>query len=562
MKRFGARRPSSARWIPSLLLLLALPAQAQESAPPERSSPNKSGQDAVPVPDRWRIPLPDPDFYPLYERGSLLDPYRQNVLKGDSPIVGQNLFLALTGRSDTTVETRQLPVPRGVGAVRSSSAEFFGAGEQFFVNQDLAASVEIFRGETSFRPRDWEARVTGVLNYTYLDVSENAVVGPDAGKGTTRSDRHAALQEALADVHLLDVSDNYDFVSLRAGIQPFVSDFRGLVFSDTNLGVRLYGTLGSNRVQWNVAAFDQLEKDTNSELNTLHSRDQEVWIANLYVQDFICLGYTAQVSVHASRDDGSIEFDDNGFLVRPALMGTVRKHEVNATYFGWTGDGHIERVNLSHALYVVHGRDGRNPLAGRETDVMAFLAAMELSCDIDWVRLRGSFLWASGDRDPTDSEATGFDSILEAPYFAGGTFSFWNRQALKLQGVNLVNRNSHLPDLRSSKTQGQLNFVNPGLFLMNAGVDVEVMPEVKAIFNASVLRFHHTQALEAFTSRPEIAEELGYDFSLGLVARPLLNNHIIVTIGASAFVPAEGFEDLYGSRDQPYSLFAQFTLIY
>ena len=39
------------------------------------------------------------------------------------------------------------------------------------------------------------------------------------------------------EIKLFDVNKNYDFVSVRAGIQPFVSDFRGFIFSDNNLGL-------------------------------------------------------------------------------------------------------------------------------------------------------------------------------------------------------------------------------------------------------------------------------------------------------------------------------------
>ena len=44
------------------------------------------------------------------------------------------------------------------------------------------------------------------------------------------------------------------------GIQPFNSDFRGFIFNDTNLGARLFGNLGNNRYQYNLAFFDMLEK--------------------------------------------------------------------------------------------------------------------------------------------------------------------------------------------------------------------------------------------------------------------------------------------------------------
>ena len=33
------------------------------------------------------------------------------------------------------------------------------------------------------------------------------------------------------------------------------------------------------------------------------------------------------------------------------------------------------------------------------------MAALELSVDMDWVRLKASGLWSSGDREPTDGTA-------------------------------------------------------------------------------------------------------------------------------------------------------------
>jgi hypothetical protein len=535
-------------------LLLALAFVAQDPKPAEAPIP-----DAVPVRDRWKIPFPD---YALNEPGRIYDPYRQNPLKGDYPILGQNTFVSITGRSDTTVERREVPTPSGVSSASADSEDFFRSGEQFFLNQDFAATLELFHGETSFRPRDWELRVTGVYNSTYLDVRETNVVNPNPADGVTRPDRHLALQEALAEVHLLDVSANYDFVSLKAGIQPFLSDFRGFLFADSNLGARLFGTLANNRVQWNLAVFELLEKDTNSGLNTHHLREQQVWIANVYVQDFLRLGYTAQLSVHASRDDGETHYDTNEVLVRPALLGTIREHDVDPLYLGWAGDGHIGRLNLTHVLYAATGRDEFNPIAGQETDIDAYLFALELSYDVDWARPRASILWASGDDEPADSVASGFDAILESPNFAGGPFSYWNRQTIRLQGVNLVNRLGQLPSLRTSKPQGQANFVNPGLLLVNAGLDLELLPELKVLLNANWLRFHETEVLETYLHQADVHPSLGVDLSLGLVGRPLLNNNVIVSAGLAFFLPGAGYEDVYGEDGSLYSAFLQLTLTY
>jgi hypothetical protein len=38
---------------------------------------------------------------------------------------------------------------------------------------------------------------------------------------------------------------------------------------------------------------------------------------------------------------------------------------------------------------------------------------------------------------------------------------------------------SFLPDLRSSKDEGQSNFVNPGIYLYNAGADAKLLPTLK-----------------------------------------------------------------------------------
>ena len=44
----------------------------------------------------------------------------------------------------------------------------------------------------------------------------------------------------------------YDFHSIRIGIQPFQSDFRGFLFNDSQLGIRLFGNRHNNRFQYNV----------------------------------------------------------------------------------------------------------------------------------------------------------------------------------------------------------------------------------------------------------------------------------------------------------------------
>src|SRR5262249_5244847 len=52
----------------------------------------------VPLPDRWSIELPAD---PRIVKGRTIDPYNQNVLKGDKPVIGNSVFLVLTGVLDS-----------------------------------------------------------------------------------------------------------------------------------------------------------------------------------------------------------------------------------------------------------------------------------------------------------------------------------------------------------------------------------------------------------------------------------------------------------------------------
>lgn len=510
----------------------------------------------VPIEDRWRIGTPDWDRYgkghpPVddypFVQGAWWDPYNQNVLKGDYPIAGQDVFMRLGFRTQNLVEYRQTPIP--TTPTESTQVpgefEFFGNPNQFFFTQYNSASIDLFKGDSVFRPFDWRFKANVIFNQNYLKVYELGVVSPDVTDGTNRHRTFWSLEEWFYESKIADTSPNYDFVSMRAGSQFFTSDFRGFIFSDTNRAVRLFGNRLSNQDQYNVIWFDQTEKDTNSLLNTFDDRNQNTLIANYYRNDFIFPGYNSQVSFHYNRDQASMKFDNNGFLVRPDPVGVYAPHQVDSYYLGWSGNGHINRYNISHAAYYVTGHDQLNPLAGSPQQINAFMTALELSYDRDWARFRCSYFYASGDSDPTDSQANGFDAIFDNPNFAGGEFSYWNRQQIKLFGVNLVQRQSLIPNLRSSKFQGQTNFVNPGIQLVNFGFDADLTTKVKWINNANYLWFNHTAPLEIYTFQENVRDEIGLDLSSGVEYRPLLNNNIIFLGGISGLVVGDGFRDLY-----------------
>jgi hypothetical protein len=537
--------------------------------PPSAALP----REFVPIPDRWRLVdalgLVQPHFY---------DPYNQNVLKGDKPIFG-DYFLSVSLISDTLWEPRAIPVPTSVqlneGAGRLST---YGRYRQQVVNQNLIGEFALIKGNTAYKPPDLEIRFTPVYNINYADVEERGLLKVNPAEGTERTDNFIGIQSAFVDYHIHNVSERYDFDSVRLGIQPFSSDFRGFLFQDSQLGARLFGTRDNNRWQYNLAYFRRLDKDTNSGLNDLGEspRQDDVIVANVYRQDFPVPGFTSQLIYAYNRNrETDQHFDKNGFLVRPALIGDARPREYDVHYLGYNGDGHFGRFNLTGSFYAALGSEDHNQFAGDKQgdDIRAFFAAVEPSVDFDWVRLRAQGLWASGDSNPFDHTATGFDAIYENPIFAGADTSYWVRQAIPLIGggfVTLSPRNGVIPSLRSSKDQGQSNFINPGLFLAGVGADFDITPELRLATNANYLAFANTASIEALLNKGHVSPHIGFDISAAITYRPFFTNNVVLRLSGAVLIPQQGLKDIYtvsGTGDPSsdrflYSVLANLILTY
>ena len=526
----------------------------------------------VPMEDRWRIGLPAWDRYGRghprlddypYAPGNIFNPYTQNLLKEDFPVIGQHTFFDLRASSRTITNFRQVPTPDTPfeSTPTPGQEDFFGNPNGFLFLQYYSIAMELNHGDKTFKPNDWRIRVVPVVNQNYLEVYEYGVVLPDVAEGRRRYRGFATIEEWFLEFKLADLSSAYDFASVRGGSQPFTSDFRGFIFSDLNRAIRVFGTRLANRDQFNLIVFDQREKDTNSFLNSFDSRGQNIVIANYYRQDFIWPGHTVQTSFHYDYDQKSLRYDQNGFLVRPDPVGLAQPHEVNACYAGIASDGHINELNVTSAFYYAFGHDTLNPQALQPVDIGATMAALELSYSPDWIRFRSAVFFASGDNNINDGKGGGFDGIIDNTQFAGGEFSFWVRQQIKLLGTNLKNLLSIYPDLRATnKWQSQANFVNPGLQLYNAGVDFEVTPRTRLVTNCNFLFFDTTNVLESFVFQDNISKSIGTDLSLGFESRPLLNNNWIFRAGVSGLLVGDGFRDLYGSLGGNIdNLFAAFT---
>ncbi|MGH9673912.1 MAG: hypothetical protein ACRD44_12085, partial [Bryobacteraceae bacterium] len=548
----------------------------------------------ITVPNRWRIGFPSWQRYDntrldtIYAKERWWDPFNRNVYKGDYPIFGRRQFLNFTGNSDTLTEFRRLPLPSPPSADEPGQFGFFGAGEQIFVRQSFRISFDLFRGAAGFAPVDYEFRVTPEFNINYLRARENAVTRIDVRQGTRRVDTHVGFQEMFFEKRFgtnstklfrsrRDMDDRgsayYDFTSLRFGIQRFTSDFRGFVFSEEQPGVRLFGTFKNNIYQYNLAFFNMLEKDTNSGLNRWRDRRQNVYVANLYKNDFLFLGWNLNLSLLYNNDQPTFHIDKNGFLVRPAPIGGPRPHKIRAGYAGVTSEGRIGRYNVAHAFYYAFGRDSLNPIPAEKQaqHIRAFLGALEIAYERDWAIYKASFFFTSGDDDINDGRAKGFDGIIPNQQFAGGGFlgpgpladrglinplfegggtNFLNRQVVPLTGtgVFLFGLNSLIPSMRPGLFQGQANFVNPGIMLGNVGVDAKLTPKLRATVNLNYLRFHRTEVLEAVLFQSRIRHGIGADTGFGLQYRPLLSDNIVLTGGFGVLVPHAGFKDIYNQR--------------
>ena len=532
-----------------------------------------------PVPDRWRLVE---SLGLVKERW--FDPYHQNTLKGDRPInrakvkwlpiKGDDWFFALNLVSDTVAEARTFPIPVGNQTTqRPGALDVFGkSGSQVF-SQTFIAGASLIKGLTTFKPPEIEYRVVLALNTNYVIVPERRVLFVAPSKPPHRFDHFLGVQELFVDYHLRNTSDRYDFESIRVGIQPFQNDFRGFLFNDQQLGVRFFGNRDNNRFQFNLAAFWRLEKDTNSGLNSVVKRPRDDWvfIANLYRQDFLIPGLTSQISVtyNRNREAKRVEVDTNGFPVRPALLGTLRGRNYDVVYLGYSADGKIGRLNLTASFYGALGQDRQNFFTNRNAQIRAGFAAAEASYDADWIRVRLSGLYASGDSDPYDDKETGFDAIFENPIFAGADTSYWIRQTIPFAGggraIAVNGRNGILNSLRSSKEQGQSNFNNPGTILLGLGADFDLTPTLRLSANANHLWFENTATLQALRIEGSIPREIGFDLSAAVIWRPKATQNMVLRLSGAVLQPGAGFKDLFanqGNKGRYVSLLANVILSY
>ena len=562
----GRRRPGRVEEFPA-------PIQQQNPGAVRAPPPEAFPKDEIPVPDRWRLA-----GALGVAHGSWRDPYNQNVLKGDLPILrkwlGEGWFINASVVSDSVIEPRSFPIPVSVQTTqRARSLDVFGKDTSLVLAQTFIVAASILKGSTAYKPPEYEFRVALAAQDNYVDVPERRVLDVRPTHATHRNDAFIGVQEAFLDYHIRNVSDRYDFDSIRVGIQPFSSDFRGFLFQDNQLGVRLFGNRDNNRFQYNLAGFWRIEKDTNSGLNdvTQRLRDDLVFVANVYRQDLPVPGFTSQLTVvyNRNREGNEIYVDKNGFPQRPALIGNLRGRDYDVTYLGYNGDGHWGRYNLTASAYYALGEDRNSIFTSQKAKIRSFFVAVEPSMDFDWVRVRLNGLYASGDKNPYDNKERGFDAVFENPQFAGSDTSYWIRQTIPFAGggrvIAINNRNGVLNAIRPTKEEGQSNFNNPGTTLFGAGADFDVTPELRVTTNINHLGFVNTAILQADRQEGSIPKSIGWDASVSTIWRPKMTQNIVVRVSGAVLDPGKGFEDLFANAQRNkryYSVLANIIFTY
>jgi hypothetical protein len=493
-------------------------------------------------PNRWNFQ------YPAYQRyagqksvfaqsGGPLDPYNQNTLKADRPI-GGNTFLNLNLQLNTTINPGE-----------TAEGNAGGGTKKLVFNENHVFGLEIFNGDTVFVPKKWAVRATGVFNLNKTGVGSLSFgdLKPNAAEKT-----NFAAEELFGEARLAVLSPYFDFMSVRGGMQNFNVDFRGYLFVDNQLGVRLFGNANNNKDQYNFAFFSMRARDGVSQLHDItQSTGETVFMGNLYIQDFGTQGYTFMVNFLQNKDNR-----------------TTQPGNLSATYVGFHGDGHWGGLSIDHAFYQVFGTDNNNLLATQlkrssHLSINARMAAIEVAKDADARRYRGSFFYASGDNGSDATKAGGFDAIADNPELAGGQFSFWTQQTIKVPGIGLLSQKfSLLPDLRDKFSQ-RSNFLNPGLILVNGGVDFRLMPQVKVVTNVSYLRFANVSSLQGLTSAAKFPNAtIGTDVNVGIKWRPFLNENLFLVPAFGMLKPMGGMATALGSSGALFSFFTTFQLVF
>ena len=330
--------------------------------------------------------------------------------------------------------------------------------------------------------------------------------------------------------------------------------------------MRLFGTRDNNRWQYNIAYFRRLEKDTNSGLNDLGAaparrrrvRRQPVSAglpgARVHLAGDAC-------STTATARTTSAYYNQNDFIERPASLGREVPREYDVGLHRLQRRRPL-RPAEPHDLGLLRDRRGDAGRVRRRRTSTSARCSPRPSCR--WTSTgsapRISLLYGSGDDDPFDDRATGFDAVFENPQFAGADTSYWIRQAVPLIGggrVALSGRNGVLAQPALLEGRGAVELHQSGHPARRArrrhgrAADAARFAEREH----AVLR-RHRRCVEVARNQGPIDKHIGYDVSAALTWRPMMSQNIVLRASYATLLAGDGFDALFPD-DRPGLLPAQ-----
>jgi hypothetical protein len=265
----------------------------------------------------------------------------------------------------------------------------------------------------------------------------------------------------------------------------------------------------------------------------------------------------------------SLQWDDfilPGFNILPNLVvshdeapGVATPGDLDAYYIGLATNGHIDRFNVASAFYYVTGRTARNTPNRTRQEISAWMAFAQAAYPIDWLNPRLAVAYASGDDNPRDRKARGFDSVFDNTAFGGGQFSYLFGEKIQLGGITVLRGNSVFPSLRGANATSQ--YVNPGVLGINPGIDLTLTPTTLFEANYNYVRFDDTSSLTTVAGR-NVSAEIGHELNAGVTWRPFLNEQVIIFAGGAVFFPGKGIKDTFGNDDAVYKTVLRVVLTF
>ena len=353
--RFVVNSPATP--LPGQLLLFPQPTEAQaatvvmspstlDDAPlgftgRSRIVPREVQQDNqfIPIEDRWRIGFPQWDRYgkghPVgddypFVQGRWWDPYNQNVLKGDYPILGQNIFLEITGTTQAFFEPRQTPTATTPfeSTANPDSKDFFGRPGAVVLYAELFLIARFVPRRRRVSPRRLARQGNAGRSMSITSPSTNS---PSSAPMSPRG-RHArrTFCDAARMVHRKQARRLGPELRLRLHPRRLAAVHQR--FSRLHLQRHSIAACACSATISPIA-ISSTSSTSTSRKKTRTAGSIRFAIATSKSSSPTTIGRISyspatprKLSFHYNHDSPTFKFDNNGFLVRPDPVGVFQPH--------------------------------------------------------------------------------------------------------------------------------------------------------------------------------------------------------------------------------------------